>query len=329
MTKYGVGTFTISLDFELYWGVLDVKSLNNYKNNLVGVHSAIPKMLDLFQKFNIHCTWSAVGFLFLKNFKEIIDKQPTSLPTYTNRSISPYLYSERMKSVVDNETLRLHFAPNLIKLIQQTPNQEIGTHTYSHFYSLENGQNLTNFEDDLKKNIEIASKNGISLKSIVFPRNQVNEKYFDVLEKYGIKSYRGPQYGWMYKSKQHTVYSSIIRRGARFLDTFFKLNRSATKIEIYNTKLVNIPASRFFQPFTKRPIWLEKRKINRIKNEMTTAAKKNELYHLWWHPHNFGVNIEENIAQLEEILLHYQELNREGLMVSKNMSEIADEYLQQ
>ena len=35
---------------------------------------------------------------------------------------------------------------------------------------------------------------------------------------------------------------------------------------------------------------------------MTTAAKKGEIIHIWWHPHNHGMNIEKNIKQLESLL---------------------------
>ena len=42
---------------------------------------------------------------------------------------------------------------------------------------------------------------------------------------------------------------------------------------------------------------------------MTYAAKRNETYHLWWHPHNFGANINENFKNLETIFKTYQKLN--------------------
>ena len=59
---------------------------------------------------------------------------------------------------------------------------------------------------------------------------------------------------------------------------------------------------------------------------MTATAKKNKLYHLWWHPHNFGKNIEENFETLTSILDHYQELNKNYGMRSLNMQEILNDY---
>ena len=38
---------------------------------------------------------------------------------------------------------------------------------------------------------------------------------------------------------------------------------------------------------------------------MTFAAKTGSNYHLWWHPHNFGKDLEANLKFLEKILQHY------------------------
>ncbi len=48
------------------------------------------------------------------------------------------------------------------------------------------------------------------------------------------------------------------------------------------------------------------------------------MYHLWWHSHNFGVNLDENIDFLEKILQYYQQLNIQGKMQSLNMGEITE-----
>jgi hypothetical protein len=60
---------------------------------------------------------------------------------------------------------------------------------------------------------------------------------------------------------------------------------------------------------------------------MTIAARNNEFYHLWWHPHNFGNHSEENMSGLKEILSHFSFLQKEYGMESLNMGEIL-EFLQ-
>lgn len=68
--------------------------------------------------------------------------------------------------------------------------------------------------------------------------------------------------------------------------------------------------------------FLERFRIRRIKEAMTYAAKNNEIYHLWWHPHNLGKNVYPNFKALGEILQHYEFLNHQYQFESKNMQEL-------
>jgi hypothetical protein len=68
-------------------------------------------------------------------------------------------------------------------------------------------------------------------------------------------------------------------------------------------------------------------KLRRIISEMTAAAENKALYHLWWHPHNFGANTNKNLDMLERILQHYQYLSKNYGMVSLTMEE-AGRYFQ-
>ena len=63
-------------------------------------------------------------------------------------------------------------------------------------------------------------------------------------------------------------------------------------------------------------------KLNRLTNLMTKAAKRNEVFHLWWHPHNFGVSQSHNIDFLTLILKHYKKLKEEYGMESHSMSSL-------
>ena len=43
------GTLIVSLDFELFWGMLDVCPLEEYQPHVLGGRKAIPQLLTLFQ----------------------------------------------------------------------------------------------------------------------------------------------------------------------------------------------------------------------------------------------------------------------------------------
>ena len=57
---------------------------------------------------------------------------------------------------------------------------------------------------------------------------------------------------------------------------------------------------------------------------MTYAAKHGLTYHLWWHPHNFGTNIRENLAFLEKVLVHFHKLSDKYGFRSVSMQQLTD-----
>ena len=126
--EYGV--FTVSLDFELYWGVRDKRTIEGYGENLRGVQRVVPELLRVFRGHDIHATWAVVGFMFCKDAAELREKFPESLPTYEHQSLSPYDY------ISENASLEkiYHFAPELISDISAQNGQEVATHTFSHYY---------------------------------------------------------------------------------------------------------------------------------------------------------------------------------------------------
>lgn len=185
------GVFTVSLDFELLWGVRETRTIESYGENLRGVRRAIPEMLRVFGASGIHATWATVGFLFHRDVAELKASLPDARPRYTRPGISPYEYIEAAREL---DPL-YHFAPELIERIARQPGQAIGTHTYSHYYCLEEGQGVREFEADLARAVEVARRAGVYVRSIVFPRNQCNDAYLASLTRFGVLCYRGTQEG--------------------------------------------------------------------------------------------------------------------------------------
>lgn len=85
-------TLVISLDFELFWGMQDCSTLEEYQDHVLGGRQAIPKLLDLFQKHGIHATWATVGFQFAHTFNEVQKYFPPDelRPSYRNKRLSTY-----------------------------------------------------------------------------------------------------------------------------------------------------------------------------------------------------------------------------------------------
>lgn len=317
------GKFVISLDFELMWGVWDKLSVAEYGKDIEGVHTVFPKLLNLFNNYNVKTTFSTVGFLFFKTKEELINNIPTITPNYKDSNLSPYNgYFENLGN--DYKTDHLHFAPQLIEMLKKDGNHEIGTHTYCHYYCLEEEQYSESFRADLKKAIEIGKVNDINITSIVFPRNQFNSEYGGICKENGILCYRGNERSWMYSPTNGDADSSI-RRLFRFIDTYINISghNCYSDSEMVSKMPIDIPSSRFLRSFNKKLRGLEGLRLKRIKKSMLYAAKNNLTFHLWWHPHNFGQNQDENLEFLKNILEYYQELNKKYKFQSYTMTDLA------
>jgi len=320
------GIFTVSLDFEAYWGVRDKLSIEEYKDNLKGTKEAIPKMLRIFSDNGIHATWATVGFLFFKNAGELKKNLANSFPEYTKKDLSSYKYIETLNDI-DIDPI-YHFAPELIELILECNNQEIGTHTFSHYYCLEEGQTTLNFYDDMCSVIKVAESYGLSIKSLVFPRNQWNSEYLSTIDKLGIHCYRGTESSWMYQPSGDNLstFKKILKKAFRLMDTYINIS-GHNVYDFYaciKDRPFNFPSSRILRPYSKKLSILNRFKLNRIKKSMTHAAKNKKIFHLWWHPHNFGINISQNINFLYEIISHYNYLKENFGMKSLNMGELTE-----
>ena len=307
-----MSNFVISLDFELKWGMLDAGQ--EYNKNILGARKAIPLILETFKKYNIVSTWAIVGMLFNSNYDEFKRYRP-SITTDTKSDINPYNLDLNNPALYD-----LFFAPELVNLIIRSKLSEVATHTYSHF-DLSSTDDLTaEFKEDIKMAKKIAhEKYNIDLKTIVFPRNKINEKYFSILKELGITHYRGNPDNILYKFGHNK--NNILLRTLRYIDSFIKITKNNKKKNERSEVLIDVKASRMLRPFIKNK-FLNYLMLKRIKNEMLMAAKKDYDYHLWWHPHNFGINTDENIKNLDNILSYYHYLREKYGMKSTKMSEI-------
>jgi peptidoglycan/xylan/chitin deacetylase (PgdA/CDA1 family) len=293
-----------------------------YQQNLLGSRVVIPRLLELFERYDVAATWATVGFLFASSRKELDQFRPAILPKYDNPALDPYV--EPTGSGEQDDPL--HFGASLVDQIRQSPGQEVATHTFSHYYCLEPGQTPDAFRADLRSAIAIAAERGIALRSIVFPRNQVNPAYASALLDAGISCYRGSENGWMYRSVPQGQKVAAMR-AARLADSYFGLpgRQIVNWSEIPQADgLCNVRGSRFLRPYRSKLGAFEKLRLRRITAEMNMAAENHAVYHLWLHPHNLGVNIEGNLEFFEEILRAFASCRSRFGMRSLSMNSVAE-----
>jgi peptidoglycan/xylan/chitin deacetylase (PgdA/CDA1 family) len=322
------GALVVSLDFELRWGVRDhCPPGSPYERSLHGAREAIPRTLALFEEFGVAATWATVGFLFARSRAERERFRPAVLPRYRDASLFPY--DDPVGE--DERDDPLHYAPGLIERILATPGQEVGTHTFSHFFCNEEGQTAEAFRADLEAARAIAAARGVQLRSIVFPRNQVNPAYAGVLRDCGITAYRGNPESWMWRFSDREESAGAAKRAARLADAYLNLggHGSLDWGEIPRPDgLADVRASRVVRPYSPRLRHLEPLRLRRMRDAVRDAARRRRVVHLWWHPHNFGAYPDECLAFLRGVLEELDRCRERYAMESLTMAEAADAALQ-
>jgi len=311
------GEFVLSLDFELLWGVRDHATKDSYGANILGGRKAVPLMLNRFEKHGIAATWATVGAAFCANREELLSWLPPKelRPRYTQTALSNYEYLDEIGA--DEAGDPYYFAASLVDLIAACPGQEIATHTMSHFYCLEAGASVESFAADIDAALQVAAARDIAIRSIVFPRNQYASPHLDVIKARGINRYRGNQRAWAYRSVAGAG-QTLPRRFMRLVDA----HAGVLGPHLYQPNDgPDVPASQFLRPSAGRLQPFYPMHIARIERAMTQAARTGNGFHLWWHPHNFGLNTQANLTGLDRVIACFARLRDTYGMVSRTMVE--------
>lgn len=316
------GAFVVSLDFELAWGLGDLRDRDSAdRARLLGARAVVPLLLEIFEEFDVAATWAVVGFLFAESRADLERMRPDVRPGYLDPALSSYGYEVGEDEIDDP----LHFAPSLIREIHRSPRQEIATHTLSHYYCLEAGQSREAFAADLRTACAIANRSGLRLRSIVFPRNQHNPDYDDVLLAHGIRAYRGNprNRAWDFDTARES--RRPLRRGMRLVDGYLPITGPGTipwDAVVETSGLADVRASRPLAPYRPGLRGLEETRMRRIRGAIRHAARNGELFHLWWHPHNFGLFPRQNLGFLRRVLEEMDRCRREYGLLSLSMAEV-------
>jgi peptidoglycan/xylan/chitin deacetylase (PgdA/CDA1 family) len=319
------GALVISLDFELLWGVRDLYPGDggSYRRNLLGARSAIPRLLDLFAEYEIAATWATVGLLGARNRADAASLWPEVLPRFNDPALDPYdgVTGE------DEASDPLRYAASLIELIVAAPRQELGSHTFGHYYPLEPGHDADAFRSDLAAAVKIGERFGVRPRSLVIPRNQLNRADLRVIAEAGFTSVRDNARGRIHRACSNAEFRVARERIGRIADAYVPLTGRQVgrwdEIPVVEGVAL-LPASHFLRPRSHQLRHLEPIRFKRLSDSIRAAAKSGGVCHLWWHPHNFGVDQDENLAFLRRLFDVYRACQAEHGMVSMSMAEATD-----
>lgn len=126
------GALVISLDFEMFWGMADVSAASNLASSMRRVHEVVPRLLKLFETYGVHATWATVGGMMAHDDAEFLRYLPKPAAPQTARMLDKLGIGQ--PDGAKKCPREILYAPELIHKVAATPGQEIGTHTYSHYY---------------------------------------------------------------------------------------------------------------------------------------------------------------------------------------------------
>jgi peptidoglycan/xylan/chitin deacetylase (PgdA/CDA1 family) len=298
-----------------------VVNLRETKSYFLNARDAIPHALRAFDAHEVHATWATVGFLFARNKRDLMAHLPEERPRYTDRRFDPYGMLDEIGE--DEARDPFHYASSLLHAIAEVPGQEIASHTFSHYYCLEDGQTLQTFKADLEAARAIGERFGNVTEALVFPRGQHNPAYVAELARLGVRAYRVPPAFYPYRPRRADD-ENLAHRALRLIDSYLSLGGPYGDDPRPDERgVVPLRAGMFLRPYSSTRRRLEPIRMQRLKRAMSNAARAGVDFHLWWHPHNFGTHTSENLAMQNEVLRHYRSLRDRYGWPSRNMGEAA------
>lgn len=299
--------FCLSIDLELLWGRHDLNFQPLVESSL-DERRIIAKLLELFKQYQIHVTWAIVGHLFLDQCKKV---EGIPHPEITSFDNSAWLKNDPLSNI-DKDPL--WYGTDLIELIQKYPDQEIACHSFSHPDFTEKRMNKRWAESEIASCVALAKNLGLTLKSFVYPRNQIG--FLELLPNFGLRCYRGVD-----PLEPHLP--SPLKKIRQLIDLIMVIPHSCS---IYkNDKLTNVPASMYFlssRGWRKR---LPKGVRFRLaKAGIDQAIERGEVFHLWFHPIDLVSENDHLITELTKILEYVKNKKEVGLLNSHTMAEIAE-----
>lgn len=291
------GHFVISLDTELAWGRLTEENLADFIPLFKKTREVIEQLVGLFEKYNHPVTWAIVG--------RLIESPCTRVDGYCNCH--------------DDETvLDLLNAPEILDIIVKSSiDHEVACHSFEHIIFGDENCTEADADRDLSCARQVLQSHGIESTSFVFPRNKIG--HLHLLEQHGFKAYRGEDITWFMNMP------NLLQRFFRQLDLILAIRPEVSMPYAASDNLLDIPGHMMFRIRHKGPgrhlppSLLAKRAIKGLQE----AASSKKVFHLWFHPFNFGYKTSEHLRALEQVLKHAAGLRERNLLTISTMQGIA------
>lgn len=282
-------SFSISIDLELAWGVWDILNPTLIKNAINLEREIVNNLLNIFEDYLTPVTWATVAALL-----------------------------DSKNKMVNFGDKKAWYAPDIIEnIINSKIKHLIASHSYSHINFKENNKNI--ICEDFEKAEYYFKIHNIKTDVLIFPRNQI--EHLDLLNKFNYKFYRGLDKSWY---KEISKYNKFLGKIANISDKILPIATNSIKPTMHQSGLVEIPTSMLLisRNGFKIPV-TNKNMLFKVKKGIETAIKKNECFHLWFHPSNFYFKSKKQFELLRDILKFVNSKREKGLIDIKLLNELS------
>lgn len=298
--------FVVSIDVEMAWGLVHRKE-QVYRYDDERRH--LGRLLRLFDQYRILATWAVVGHLMLDQCAPVGGvKHPEIVrPDYSWHEGD--WFDDDPCSAADQAPT--WYAPDVVKMIQsaQTP-QEIASHGFSHIVAGDPGCSRQAFDSELRAAVSVAAERGITLRSLIHPRNRTG--HVDLLDEHGIAAYRG----------RTVAGGGRLSPWQKAVDLAVGSERT-TVLPVREGRVWNLPATIFFNVDARARTW--RLWIRQVERRLDQAVARRSLFHLWFHPHNFRDRPDASFAALERICRRAALHRESGVLDTVTMGRLASE----
>jgi len=187
-------------------------------------------------------------------------------------------------------------APDLIEEIQRCPvPQEIGSRTFTHPVMTMVTREQAHRQFALA--VESAAKAGVRPRTIIFPRNQI--AHLDLAREYGFTCYRTPEPRWYCGAGERDPLSRL----GHLADVLAATTPRSVEPVLDEFGMMAIPGSMLYTPsFGIRRHIPAALRVTRARRGLQEAIRNRNVFHLWFHPTDIVVNMNEMLAGLDQIL---------------------------
>ena len=319
--KLDRGVFTISIDFELIWGTLDLFGPERFRAACERERNVVvERLLDLLVEYDVSATWCVLGHLMLDGCSiEGGRKHPE-----ITRPAHAWVRSDWFEyDPCENEdNAPMFYGRSLVEKIRACPvPQEIGCHSFSHVIFGDPGCSRETAESELLACVRAARELGIEMRSFAFPRNEVG--HVDLLREYGFACYRGAEPHWYEKVELPLT----VKRLAHLWNVITAAKPPVVLPRLTEDGLWNIPGSMIYFPMhgLRRFIPLSRRVKAAVKG-LEAASKEKRIFHLWFHPTNLADSTDGMFEGLRQILKHAESLRATDRLTIRPMGAVAPIY---